>query len=82
MMPQIPNEQTIDADWFNQCFQAIGIDAEVHRMQALRRLSTALHFRLTLVRTMLWAHHAEGVAGKLGRNSSGDPHQADNSTFG
>ena len=33
-MPQIPNEQTIDADWFNQCFQAIGIDAEVRDFAA------------------------------------------------
>ena len=27
-------------------------------------------------------HHADGVDWNLGRNSSGDPHKADNSPFG
>ena len=29
MILPIPNEQSIDAAWFNQCFQANGIDAKV-----------------------------------------------------
>ena len=36
MMPQIPDEQTIDAGWFNQCFHAAGIDAEVRDFTAQR----------------------------------------------
>ena len=36
MMLPIPNEQSIDAAWFNQCFQANGIDAKVSGFTADR----------------------------------------------
>ena len=32
----IPDEQSIDADWFNQCFQACGIEAKVQGFAAER----------------------------------------------
>ena len=36
MTLRIPNEQTIDAQWFNECFQASGINATVSRFTAER----------------------------------------------
>ena len=71
-MPQIPNEQTIDADWFNQCFQAIGIDAEVRDFTAQRvgtgQIGKCIRYTFDYV-----AASADAPSSLVGKFPSDDP---------
>ena len=65
-------EQTIDADWFNQCFQAIGIDAEVRDFTAQRvgtgQIGKCIRYTFDYV-----AASADAPSSLVGKFPSDDP---------
>ena len=72
-MPQIPDEQTIDAGWFNQCFQAAGIDAEVHVILRLNEWVPGKLASASVIPLTYATASADAPSSLVGKFPSDDP---------